>query len=486
MQRQGIIRTGFLFCFLFPLFAFANLGSYTRYIADDYCTASRSLSEGVIGSALWWYNNWAGQITNWTLKGIVGIIGSGVASVFPILIIGVGLIALAWMQHELSLTLNLAWNRYDVLLLATVMIYSLFDGIPSITQSLYWLGASIPYTTPVILLIFLGAFCLRILRQSARKPPGIAAFTVVVLVPLVAGGLSEVYAVFQGALFGLSVLGCLFLAPHNIKRAALPFLVVGFVSSLMAIAVIALAPGNAARQSMFAHSISLPELAVQTVVVASGYIVLALGVFSPLPLLTTLVVSAMLAYRFRPRAIQLTQRDLRKWMVLSAGIALVLIMSCLAAPLYGLGTAPSSRAYILPQFVLVCTAAIWGTLMGHGLRRPMRPLAFPLKLAGFIGLTALLIAGPLASTWQSLAQVADYRAFAEEWDARDKAIRDAVRQGEHHLVVNTLNNDLGSLAQLDVIGPDATEWVNQCAAQYYGLESLTARTPFQMASKATQ
>ncbi len=48
---------------LLPLLAMAYAGLYSRYMADDYCTTWRALSDGVIGSALWWYNNWGGRFT---------------------------------------------------------------------------------------------------------------------------------------------------------------------------------------------------------------------------------------------------------------------------------------------------------------------------------------------------------------------------------------------------------------------------------------
>jgi hypothetical protein len=160
-------------------------------------------------------------------------------------------------------------------------------------------------------------------------------------------------------------------------------------------------------------------------------------------------------------------------------------MSCLFPPLYGLGTAPSSRAYVMPMFVLVSTAGFWGALMGVGLKRSSQRLALPLRFAGLAGIALLLVVGPLASTWQILEQRHRFSVYAAEWDARDQAIREAVAEGIREFEVTTLTVDLGEMARLDVIGSNPQDWVNQCAAEYYGLESLTARTPLQMAVKET-
>jgi hypothetical protein len=463
----------------------AYLGFFSRFIADDYCTTNIALSEGAVGSVFWWYNNWAGQFTNWTLKGIAGAIGPGFAPVLPFLIISLGLVGATWMLYEVGLIAGLSWNRGTVLLLASVMMYAIFDGLPSMIQSLYWLGASLPYTTPLIFLTFLIGFYTRAIRNGRERRSIVFALIVILLVTFVAGGLSEIYSVFQVAMLGLGIIALLVWAPEGTKRAGLPLLAVALVGSLIALIIIIVAPGNAVRQALFPHQVLLPELAVQTVVVSAGFIVLALGFFAPIPLLVTVIVSALVAYQFGPANVQLNPKHIREWMAISAGVAWLLIMSCLFPPLYGLGTAPSSRAYVMPMFVLVSTAGFWGALMGVGLKRSSQRLALPLRFAGLAGIALLLVVGPLASTWQILEQRHRFSVYAAEWDARDQAIREAVAEGIREFEVTTLTVDLGEMARLDVIGSNPQDWVNQCAAEYYGLESLTARTPLQMAVKET-
>ena len=46
-----------------PLIAYAYLGIYTRYHADDWCTQVDAANRGVIGSLIFIYNNLFGRFS---------------------------------------------------------------------------------------------------------------------------------------------------------------------------------------------------------------------------------------------------------------------------------------------------------------------------------------------------------------------------------------------------------------------------------------
>src|SRR5262245_4394231 len=101
LPTRKLLESVLLVCFLAPIAVLGYIGQYSRYLADDYCTASRAMTDGVIGSMLWWYNNWAGQFTNWTVKGIAGVIGPSFSSIYPAIILILWLVALVWILHHL-------------------------------------------------------------------------------------------------------------------------------------------------------------------------------------------------------------------------------------------------------------------------------------------------------------------------------------------------------------------------------------------------
>jgi hypothetical protein len=98
-------------------------------------------------------------------------------------------------------------------------------------------------------------------------------------------------------------------------------------------------------------------------------------------------------------------------------------------------------------------------------------------------LVALLIVGPLVSTWQTLKQLPNFQTYAAEWDQRDQAIRAAVGQGMERFETTAFTVDLGAMAGLDIITSNPDDWVNRCAAIYYGLQAISAQPLLRMGDK---
>lgn len=62
-----------------PLAVLVYIGTYARYIGDDYSTASIVKTIGFWGSQTYWYKSWTGAYTYTFLTSFVGLFG--VASV---------------------------------------------------------------------------------------------------------------------------------------------------------------------------------------------------------------------------------------------------------------------------------------------------------------------------------------------------------------------------------------------------------------------
>src|SRR5262245_50714884 len=121
-----------LVAFAAPLLAFAYVGHFSRYIADDYCTTSVALSQGLVGSVMQWYNNWAGQYTNWTLKAFVAYLGSGFPGVIPTLILVLWLGAAVWIVGQVFAILRVRPGNVMTWAFGAMVVFAIFAGIPSI------------------------------------------------------------------------------------------------------------------------------------------------------------------------------------------------------------------------------------------------------------------------------------------------------------------------------------------------------------------
>jgi hypothetical protein len=149
-------------------------------------------------------------------------------------------------------------------------------------------------------------------------------------------------------------------------------------------------------------------------------------------------------------------------------VAFVLVAACMAPSVYGTSAPPPPRALIEPQFVLVCALFCWSYAAGAWLRD--RRDAFPRWTATAVALVACVIGViPIAASREIVRQGTEYRAWAAQWDDVDGQLRAAAAQGVKHARVRALN----PIGGVQAIVEDPKDWVNGCAARYYGLESIT-------------
>lgn len=81
---------------------------------------------------------------------------------------------------------------------------------------------------------------------------------------------------------------------------------------------------------------------------------------------------------------------------------------------------------------------------------------------------------PLLLVPAAFAEVPDARLYASEWDGIDAQVRSARARGVEDIEVAPLTAT-GAIRDMDFLAPDPSNWLNQCAARYYGVRSLAAR-----------
>ena len=91
---QKIVIVLFLIIFVAGLVAYAYIGTYSRFMADDYGYATIARSKGIIGSMVHWYLSWTGRFSASYLDGIFGSIGPGITPYVPPFVIAMWLIVL--------------------------------------------------------------------------------------------------------------------------------------------------------------------------------------------------------------------------------------------------------------------------------------------------------------------------------------------------------------------------------------------------------
>jgi hypothetical protein len=456
---------------LIPLGIHAYIGLFSRYLADDYCTASTLRNLGFFNSQADWYENWSGRFSFTFLINLTQLLGSGMTPFLTTMILLLWVFVLRHSLDRVFHTFGVSAHALWSLFLGAFVIYATIDSTPDIYQSLYWQTGAITYAIPLILFTYLWGWISSKAGQNPgekiRTPPllfsGVTAF--------IAGGFSETYVAMQTTALAIALLA-LFFSPTRKRKLHPSLLAAGLAGSIVAMIAILLAPGNTVRQSLMPTS---PEilgligwslrhgLAFAAKSAISTPITFAISVLLPAVLVIAVPWNGEL-----PSSIG--NHNFRNMMTITLSIPLVtylLIVASVAPSVYATSAYPAERSLITAQYILTIGLAIFGFFVGSLLKSKVPILIRYTNVIRALGIVLLGI-GVLISTQRATTIIPSARSFAEQWDQRDKELRIAHEQGQVEIRVPSLPH-MGGLAE---IGQDPDEWINRCVAGSYGLERV--------------
>ena len=459
------------------LAAHAYVGLFARYMADDYCTAGTVRTAGLLGTQRHFYLAWSGRFSFTLTVSLVELFGTGVVPYLPLAALVCWLAATTWAVYELlSPSLGRRPLLFSVILAELIVYATVADNTGGVFEALYWQTGMLTYTAPLIILTALAGFYARLLRRADRPAPGVATLLAFFAAAFYAGGFSETSALMQIGALASAVAAAFFLAGAARRRHLLPALFAGLSGSVVALALVALAPGNNAREA------TLPVHSDLLTIVARALSNALTHAFSEhnygvafAPRWAALLLAAMLSFHLSLRAGAGTDagapRRLRRLLWLSAS-GLFVYFCCFFPASYAISTAPPPRALVVAQLVLVCTLVSLGWVAGEAaaayfkVRRlkPQRALVFTLAV-----LVLMLSLTFVESARRTFALAERARPLARLWDAHDAEIRARIAGGEKSLTVPVAYNIGGT----DVMTPDPEWYVNKCMSVYYGAYSIT-------------
>jgi hypothetical protein len=454
-----------------PLAAHAYVGLFTRYMADDYCTAAALRLAGLLGMQRHFYAEWSGRFSFTLTVGLVETLGTAVVPYLPAALLAAWLAALAWAARGFGLR-----PRAGFLLAGVILFATLDDNKGGVSEALYWQTGSLTYALPLVILTTLAGHAARASRRGPRRA-GAWRLALFGGAALYAGGFSETSVVMQTAALCVALAVCLWRRGAEAARALAPPLGAALLGSLLALAVVALAPGNQARRAGLPAPRGLAPAAASSV---GGALAFVFSEHNSPGTAHVRLVALLLPLLFASHAARVRggaeadeqarpgdgARALPPWLI-PAG-AFFVIVACFAPSFYVMSREPPPRALVVPQFVLACALAAWGYALGSALRRARAPGARAGVLSA--ALAAALLAAPAWAAARTLRRAGKARALAAVWDRQDALTRAAVARGERRLTVPVLYNVGGT----DLLKRDPGWYVNACAAAYYGAESVTA------------
>ncbi len=443
------------------VFLHGYLGHFSRYIADDFCTAYYAHRLGALRATWFWYLNWSGRYSASILDSITGLLGpSAVSAVVPLTII-------VWLTVLTAFFLSFLYqlkNRFLVsFALSITSLFTLFLLAPDIRQSLYWGQGMRSVIPPLIMgttqIIFLNHIRSREWTKLELGLWGLFSF----FWALAAGGFSETYGSFQVAALIFSLLVILVLEKFKLSNTSL-FLASGLLGAASALIIIVLAPGNSKRQVFFPPppgitgilAISLKSYLIYMIrlVNSSDKILAILCLFS-----LAAIIGSQLQHRI----------DSHQLFVIPS-LILVFTFICFLPAAYGTSDTPPDRTLILPTYFFLMGILAFGIVYGNLLGKEQSFVVS--KLLPSLVIITIIISASInsISLYQSRFEFIEY---AKIWDETDANILKSKQNGATQVSIPIIPN----WASLNTPNDNPKFWMNLCMSSYYDLQILAITNP---------
>ncbi|MCL4528959.1 MAG: DUF6056 family protein [Chloroflexi bacterium] len=450
---------------LAALGSFAYLGTFTRYLADDYCETVMANSGSLINALIVRYQNVSDRYSNLLFDALSEFLFPRQIQIMPVVMIVLWTAALIWLVREIKLFSGLQWPfAVDVFLGASLSFFSILEA-PNRFQTIYWRSAMATHFAPLVYLTALSALALLQIRKTEERRLPIWMGLLFMVLAFVGGGFSEppdAILIVSSALI-LAAIVIFYKGPR--RQSAIFITAWTLAGGLLALLVMALAPGNALR-------LGTPTPGFVTLVSRTLLYVIQFiwDVFIVLPapsLLSVALPFLLFYYLFQDQPVR--QKPLVV-MLVTPVLMYILIAASFAPSVYG-QSFPEERARFAGQLILIASLMVEGACLGAALSQiKVRWQSAP----GYLALGLLAVASafyPLRAAGNAVRDsLPHYSKWASKWDARQSQIFAEKAQGKQDIVIPQLYG-IEHIKELDTSGD---YWINRCAAEFYGVRSISA------------
>jgi hypothetical protein len=415
-----------------PLMAWALVGGYSRYTADDFCWAGILRTEGFLSANVHYYTIYSPRYTFTFLVNLAEMVGPAIVPALPVTALLVWLATLTWSFVQFGAA------TLRGLVLAEVAAVATLQTAPDLPQSLYWQTGLLTYLLPLIMAaLLLGWVRLGIQHWWAWVVSGAITF--------LAGGLSETFLIPQNVALTLALL---LACAYRTRRA---HLLAAFLGGLLALAVIVVAPATATRVHGTPADLGLTMSASIATAWAQVY---RLVRFFPVTVLLAVVVPALIA----PAEWRISVR----WVLIISACVVITLPFSYFPSFYAQNGNPPARSLIVPGALLIG----YVVFLGCALRRVVAAVD-TVEWARGLALAACALA-PIALAVTILPDQANAARYAVLFDAEEQQIRTSRDAGETDLTVPPLPPNFGE----NFVTSDRDDWFNGCVARYYGVDTI--------------
>ena len=465
---------------LVTLAGYVLLGTFNRYVADDYGGVLAVRLRGFWGEQVASYRLWSGRFTSSALISAAAMLPEGAVRVLPGILIAGWVLLLGLVLKQVLPSAG----RVGRLLLAAAVVYTTLQVTSSPFLSIYWMTGSLTYVPSLLLGTLLLALICRPHGNGRRRMATIAGAGVVTFL---AGGSNETYVVAQTVALTMAV--AVAISPlSTVSRSKLRVLGVGLLGSLVAFGVLVAAPGNAIRDAAILRVggqhpslVELPRLTAQFTWQFFQSLVSAHWV----SLLAVAILTALIAARSKA----MTATQLRS-LSIAAGAAtigaVIVVTSAIFPSVFEEVRLTNEWGQIVLVYVCVCAVATLGWISGRVCRsladrtspqvgssagiRQIAPGLMALAACAFV------VVGPILAVARMVGDLPAIQAWAATKDAEAAAAISAHAAGEPSVTVPPLrmvgNIGIFSHPAYEDLMRDPRFWINEDEAAYYGVVSM--------------
>jgi hypothetical protein len=473
----GLIFFAALLFMLAALTVYAYLGTFTRYMADDYCTAA-AVKDGFWGAQAYWWENWSGRYSFTFLVSFVELFGLRIVPILPALIMSLWLFSAVWACLPLLKHLNVSNYISGSVFLASVALWLTYRSVPDYPQVVFWQTGILTY--PISLVLFLLGVGIAVRRSfTPARVSWIKLFSWF-LFAFLAGGFSETGVIVQIALLA-SILIFMHMAKKDLWVNFSPILLATLIGSALSLLVIAVSPGNVVRSEGFQNIPPLGPSLLNSLIETLRFIP---DLFDRHTLMFVFgfLAGGFFVYFCMREGVLVSNSSIARHFVASLVFAEAGILAGIAPAYLLRGGVPPERVLLFSYFLVACLVIYWGVLSALLLRSNLPQATRNFQAWISLGLLVLFIAwGVIPFVASQLHLVPPLKEYSVLWDERHRSLLSA-SQNDEPIVLATDLTKVEALRELRTrlwltgdleTSPD--HWVNRCAAQYYEVNQISVK-----------
>ena len=451
--------------FLIPNIIFIYQGFSARYWADDYCFSGFIEQFGFFRGLSAFYSTTSNRFSAFIFTALSELFGNKAIRFLPgFVILSTGVLLYLLIKKLMQLN-QITEDSKNAFFFSQVILFFILYLSPNIDQSVYWRSGLTHYFLPIpvlLLLLLLTNFSTDTWKGSKLR----ALF--IFIIAILNAGLSESYAALQFGLFSLILVwSCAFLRKRMRKWDIINNGLVLF-GTICAMTIMILSPGNSLRLNALQQAPNLFSIITISSSSAFNFIKYSLrGLWLPFGIL--FVISLVAAnISSLPEQLEIKGSSFLQIFLLISLSTFGLILCVCAPTAYGMMAYPEQRVLMLAHGLLVLGIFSFGIVIGIFLQKYKLNSRIPTTIKLFVAIFLCLY--PITNIKIQMEQISVYISRAKVWDERDTEIRFQMGQGNSVLKVRALDS-FSEIAELSV---DDQFWVNQCAANYYDVDSISA------------